>query len=70
MDADIQICEMVLLARRRVKINQHKFALMIGCSANHLNAIEGGKHTPSIKLLRKMADVLGSELVISFQKKK
>ena len=75
MEADFKISEMVLLARRRLKsggkmLSQSKFAMMIGCTTAHLNAVECGRHSCSIKLLRKMAEVMGMELEIKFKEKK
>lgn len=69
---DFTIMEMVLLARKKFRIggksvSQHDFAHLIGVTPQHLNAIEGGKHTCSIKLLKKVAEVTGKKLVIKFE---
>jgi DNA-binding XRE family transcriptional regulator len=74
MEIDKTISEMVLLTRRNTKINgkkvrQHELALMCGVSVAHINALETGRHTCSIKLLNKIAEVLGKKLTIKFEDK-
>lgn len=66
--------EMVLLARKRFRYEgkrctQSRFASLIGCSTTHLNAIECGKHMPSIGLLERMAAVMEMKLRIEFTEK-
>jgi DNA-binding XRE family transcriptional regulator len=72
MEIDKTISELVLLARHGAKkdgrkLRQHELALMCGVSVAHINAIENGHHTCSIKLLNKIAEVLGKKLTIKFE---
>lgn len=74
-EIDIEIAEMVLLARKRYKtehgkrITQGDLAMMVGCSTAHINAIESCRHSCSIGLLRRIASAVGKELVVKIQDK-
>jgi len=72
MKSEMFVAELVLLARKRMgtgknRVTQEKLAKLIGCSTAHLNSIETGRHQCSIKLLLRIAEVLGKKLTIKFE---
>lgn len=51
--------------RRTLKITQPDLAEMAGISKNTLYKIETGQANPTIRMLNKIADILGMEVIIA-----
>lgn len=51
--------EIIKNARMRLGISAYRLADMVGCTAQNLYQIEGGKSNPSVKLAKALGDVLG-----------
>ena len=58
------------LYRKRLNLSQAKLAEMINVSDNHITLIETGRRFPSIKMLEKLADALGIDILELFSKKR
>ena len=56
--------------RNALRITQHDLAEMAGISVNTLYKIERGQANPTVKVLNKLAEVLGMELKLEVKKPK
>jgi transcriptional regulator with XRE-family HTH domain len=56
--------------RKELRITQPDLAEMAGISVNTLYKIERGQANPTVKVLTKLADVLGMELKLEVKKLK
>lgn len=56
--------------RKLLRITQSDLAEMAGISVNTLYKIERGQANPTVKVLTKLADVLGMELKLEVKKLK
>ena len=54
-----QLGETVRSYRKALGLTQQALAQQLGVAANHITQIEIGRHTPSLKLMGPLADILG-----------
>ena len=59
VNADRTPGEIIKDARMRLNLSAYKLADMVGCTAQNLYQIEGGKSNPSVKLAKALGDALG-----------
>ncbi|MEB3103044.1 helix-turn-helix transcriptional regulator [Ferviditalea candida] len=58
----------VVTRRKELKWSQDKIAKKINISRQYYNEIENGKRTPSVKIAKELADLLGISWTIFFDK--
>jgi transcriptional regulator with XRE-family HTH domain len=58
----------ILLRRKTLKITQPHLAELAGISVNSLYKIEKGEANPTLKLIGKIAEVLGLEVKLEVKK--
>ncbi|MCK5170969.1 MAG: helix-turn-helix transcriptional regulator [Bacteroidales bacterium] len=66
----LELGESIKERRNTLRITQPNLAEMAGISVNTLYKIERGQANPTIKVLNKIADVLGMEINIDVKKAK
>lgn len=52
--------------RKELKLTQTKLAKRLGVTRQYYNAIECSKRTPSVRLAKKLGDILGVDWTIFF----
>jgi predicted transcriptional regulator len=60
----------IIKARLDQNISQKELAKKIGTKQSNISRLESGEYNPSLKFLKKVADSLGKELVITLKNKK
>jgi len=58
-----QLAEMIRKARQQKGFTQQQLAQLVGTQQPSIARIESGKHLPSLKFLRSLAEALGTELL-------
>jgi transcriptional regulator with XRE-family HTH domain len=61
-----RIARLVIGLRLELGISQDELARRVGTSGSAIARLESGQHRPSVETLRRVADAMGRELVISF----
>ena len=54
-------------ARRRAGLSQKELARRMGTTQSVITRLECGRRSPSVKTLRRLAEVTGSRLVVRFE---
>lgn len=67
---EMQVIRALIEARTEENLTQKELAEKTGIDQAEISKLENGTRNPSIKLLQRIADGLGMELVISFRPKK
>lgn len=61
--------EELKIARKKIKMSQAALSRRCGIPQGDISKIETGKSNPSMKTLRRIADALGMDIVITFREK-
>lgn len=67
LEPEYEIIKQVISARIEKKLTQKELADKAGMKQSNISRLERGEHNPSLKFLKKIADVLGKELHIEFR---
>ena len=57
----------VILLRTRAGLSQEELAGRVGTSKSAIARLESGRHQPTVETLRRVAEALGTTLVIGFE---
>ncbi len=66
LEPEYKIIRQILALRREKNITQAELARLVNAKQPSIARLESGKHNPSLKLLKKIAEVLDSKLDIRF----
>ncbi|MCL1895348.1 MAG: helix-turn-helix domain-containing protein [Clostridiales bacterium] len=66
-DVEKEVREMIVSVRSALGITQRQLAEKSGVSQANISKIENGNYTPSIAVLKRIANGLGQRLVIEFE---
>ncbi len=66
LEPEYKIIRQILALRRERNITQAELARLVNAKQPSIARLESGKHNPSLKLLKKIAEVLDSKLDIRF----
>ena len=66
LEPEYKIIKQILALRREKNITQAELARLVNAKQPSIARLESGKHNPSLKLLKKIAEVLDSKLDIRF----
>jgi len=67
LEPEYQIINQIIKARVEQNMTQGELALKIGTKQGNISRLEQGNANPSLQFLKKIADGLGKELLISFK---
>lgn len=62
-----EVSELIARTRNEVGMTQKELAQISGVSQANLSRIENGSYTPSLSVLKRIADGLGKRVVIIFE---
>jgi transcriptional regulator with XRE-family HTH domain len=63
-----EVAREVILLRTRAGISQDELARRVGTSKSAIARLESGRHQPTVETLRRVAEALGTTLVIGFER--
>lgn len=66
LEPEYKIIRQILALRREKNITQAELARLVNAKQPSIARLESGKHNPSLKLLKKIAEVLDTKLDIRF----
>jgi DNA-binding XRE family transcriptional regulator len=64
-EAEYQIIEEIIMARKERNLTQKELAELIGTRQSNISRLESGNYNPSIDFLNKIALAVGKELRVS-----
>jgi DNA-binding XRE family transcriptional regulator len=67
LEPEYQIINQVIKARIEQNMTQEDLARKVGTKQSNISRLEKGNANPSLQFLKKIADSLGKELLISFK---
>ncbi len=67
LEPEYQIISQVIKARVEQNMTQEDLARKVGTKQSNISRLEKGNANPSLQFLKKIADSLGKELLISFK---
>lgn len=67
LEPEYQIINQVIKARVEQNMTQEDLARKVGTKQSNISRLEKGNANPSLQFLKKIADSLGKELLISFK---
>jgi predicted transcriptional regulator len=67
LEPEYQIINQVIKARIDQNMTQEDLARKVGTKQSNISRLEKGNANPSLQFLKKIADSLGKELLISFK---
>lgn len=62
-----EVSDLISRTRNQVGMTQKELAQISGVSQANLSRIENGSYTPSLSVLKRIADGLGKRVVITFE---
>ncbi|MBQ9840573.1 MAG: helix-turn-helix transcriptional regulator [Erysipelotrichaceae bacterium] len=69
LQPEYEVIKELIKARNELKLTQSELAQMCGIKQSNISRLEKGKVSPTIKVLKKIADALNCDLVIEFRKR-
>ena len=63
---EINVIRAIIDARISQNMSQKELAEKTGIAQSEISRIEGGSRNPSVKLLQRLADGMGMDLIVSF----
>ncbi len=67
-ELEYQIARALILARTKNKLTQKELAKRMGTKQSVISRVENAKTTPTISFLKRLAEVLNTDLVVKFGK--
>ncbi|KKU63998.1 MAG: Helix-turn-helix domain protein [Candidatus Woesebacteria bacterium GW2011_GWC2_47_16] len=67
-ELEYKIAKALILARVKNKLTQKELAKRMGTKQSVISRVENAKTTPSLSFLKRLAEVLGTNLVVKFGK--
>lgn len=65
---EYQIARALILARTKNKLTQKELARRMGTKQSVISRVENAKTTPSLSFLKRLAEILNTDLVVKFGK--
>ena len=65
-DISAEIGELVQMVRKEIGLSQKKLSEKTGVPQANISKIENGHYTPSIDILKRIADAFGKRLIVDF----
>lgn len=69
LQPEYEVIEKLIKARLDSNLTQQELARKCGLKQSNISRLESGRGNPTIKLLRKVADSLGYDLIVEFRKR-
>jgi len=63
-EAEYQVVEEIILARREKKLSQKELAELVGTRQSNISRLESGNYNPSLGFLQKIASAMGKKLEV------
>ena len=67
MNPELALRRQIVKARKRAGLSQQEMARRMGTTQSVIARLECGGRSPSVKTLRRLAEVTGSRLVVRFE---